>query len=95
MSDAPRTDREIELGMPQITHQGIVSADFARQLERELAAALVDARRFRLVQQGPRYGIVDLEGAPNLILQGTAFNKIYDAEIARIDAQLAREDKHD
>ena len=38
MTDTPRTDAEIQLGMPNPTHQGLVSVEFARELERENAA---------------------------------------------------------
>ena len=46
MSDTPRTDQAA-------WHQTeVVEADFARQLERELAAALADAERYRLLKRG-------------------------------------------
>jgi hypothetical protein len=46
-SDTPRTDAQADRYGPQVPMSNIVTADFARQLERELAEARKDAERYR------------------------------------------------
>ena len=46
MSDTPRTDEEVEIakGYPATSHGLWISAEFARQLERELNEALSELK---------------------------------------------------
>jgi hypothetical protein len=60
-SDTPRTDQELWVAHDGYSSVGVVEADFARQLERELAEARKDAERYRWLRDNYGLHIAEFE----------------------------------